>query len=294
MLLDVFIHTLSVPKRCTRPFRAMKREGLLVAAAVLLVTALSETYAAPVGVACEDLTKVEACIECIGSKCLACHKDRGATWSSDGRVTEVGGRKVRMPQGRSRACELGHSRRAPPCTGTSRLKARDQVVAAGPASPACSCNRKAAMQIRGALDSSRSAAWLPLRRRTTPGMLCARSMWRTQGPSGRLPTRGCCAPGAGLVAARCLCSVSVSHDRPAAMLPRSAAPPWLEMMQSTPAATRAVPAPTAPGAWSAAGASSSTRTSRCGAACATCVCCLLRSTPPGSCPLGGDSCPGPR
>lgn len=66
----------------------MKREGLLVAAAVLLVTALSETYAAPVGVACEDLTKVEACIECIGSKCLACHKDRGATWSSDGRVTE--------------------------------------------------------------------------------------------------------------------------------------------------------------------------------------------------------------
>ncbi|KAL4424610.1 hypothetical protein ABPG77_002228 [Micractinium sp. CCAP 211/92] len=66
----------------------MARRGLLFAAAFLLSITLPRAETAPVGVACEDLTKLEACVECIGSKCLACQKDRAATWSSDGSVTE--------------------------------------------------------------------------------------------------------------------------------------------------------------------------------------------------------------
>ncbi len=96
--------------------------GLLFAAAFLLSITLPRAETAPVGVACEDLTKLEACVECIGSKCLACQKDRAATWSSDGSVTEVSWEKVFR---RRRKSSIGDRQLSPPvwpAAGASRFQ----------------------------------------------------------------------------------------------------------------------------------------------------------------------------
>lgn len=66
---------------------------LMLAALLLAGAAPQVSQAAGVNVYCEGLTKIEGCVECTNTngvaKCFACHKDRGASWAQDGRVTEV-------------------------------------------------------------------------------------------------------------------------------------------------------------------------------------------------------------
>lgn len=160
---SINLYTLSLSKSRSPHFRAMKRHRLLLAAAALLAVALPLAQTAPVGVACESLTQVEGCVECTGTKCLACQRDRAATWSSDSRVTEVSGKKLSDRPERSapaNCCTPAGCRcaRAP-----ARFLAQDQVATA---CSAAHCLPDSAMHLW---------FWWPGRRQLPCWLVCCRA-----------------------------------------------------------------------------------------------------------------------